>query len=116
MVVCGARIQCSGALDTQRFAIVENACTNFCVYSRIPTPAAAAAAMMRSSTSVRFMTWLSLNPRNFEENAVQDVLKHKRAVVADVRVVVDRRPTGVHADFAGFLGDKRLGVAAQRVV
>ena len=50
------------------------------------------------------------------QEAPQDVLKHKRAVVPDVRVVVHRRPAGVHAHFAGFLRNERLGLAAQRVV
>jgi hypothetical protein len=46
----------------------------------------------------------------------QNILKHKRSVIPDMRVVVDRRPAGVHAHFARFLWNEILDFPAQRVV
>ena len=50
------------------------------------------------------------------QKSPQSVLEHEGAVVADVRVVVDRGSAGVNADFARLLRNKRLGLAAQGVV
>ena len=58
---------------------------------------------------------LELEPAELEE-AAQQVLKNKRAVVADVRVVVDRRAAGVHAHFARFLWDEGFGLSGQSIV
>ena len=50
------------------------------------------------------------------QEATQNILKDERPIVADVRVVVDRRPAGIHAHFARFLGHELLDLAGQRVV
>ncbi len=42
----------------------------------------------------------------------QDILKHERAVIPDMRVVVHRRPAGVHAHFARFLRNEILNLPA----
>jgi len=46
----------------------------------------------------------------------QNILEHERAVIPDMRVVVDRRPARVHAHFAGLLRYEILDFPAQRVV
>src|SRR5438132_66237 len=53
---------------------------------------------------------------NYRTFVFQDILKDERPIVADVRVVVDRRPAGIHAHFARFLGHELLDLAGQRVV
>ena len=58
---------------------------------------------------------VQLESAKFQEPP-QNVLKHERAVIADVRVVVDRRPARVHAHFARLLGDEALDLSGQRVV
>jgi hypothetical protein len=50
------------------------------------------------------------------EEAAENVLKDEGAVIADVRVVVDRGAASVHADFAGLLRDEGLGLAGEGVV
>ena len=50
------------------------------------------------------------------EEAPENVLEDKRAVVADVRIVVDRRAAGVHAYFARFLRDEGFGLSGQSIV
>ena len=46
----------------------------------------------------------------------QNILKHKRAEISDVREIVDRRPAGVRADFARHQRNKRLGLSRHRIV
>jgi len=46
----------------------------------------------------------------------ENVLKDKSAEVADVGVVIDRRPAGVHADAAGLERLELLQLAAERIV
>ncbi len=46
----------------------------------------------------------------------QNILKHERAIIPDMRVVVYRRPARVHAHFAHFLWNEFLDFASQRVV
>ena len=75
-----------------------NAWMYFSVYSRMPIPAAAADWMMRSSTSVTFITCSTRRPCEMQESP-QHVLKHERAEVSDVRGGVNRRPAGVDAHF-----------------
>ena len=48
--------------------------------------------------------------------AAQDVLKDKRAEVADVRVVINRRPASVDPHLVAFQGMKLVHPRGQRVV
>ena len=50
------------------------------------------------------------------QEAPENILEDKGAIVADVRVVVDRRAASVHAYFPRFLRDKRLDFSGQCVV
>jgi hypothetical protein len=46
----------------------------------------------------------------------KNVLKHKSAKIPDVRIVIHRRPTGVHADFTALQGREGFDLSAQRVM
>ena len=59
-------------------------------------PAAAALRMILSSTSVMFITWRTGTPVSSRKRRRTSICK-KCAEVADVAVVVDRRPAGIHA-------------------
>src|SRR5215813_1565619 len=50
------------------------------------------------------------------QKSAQNILKHKRPVIPDVRVVIDRRATRIHPHFALALRCKRLRLPAQRVM
>ena len=50
------------------------------------------------------------------QEAPQNILEHESAVIADVRIAVDRRPAGVHADFARLLRNKGFNLSGQCVV
>ena len=78
-------------------------------------PAAAALAMMRSSTSVKFITWVTLEAARAQE-APQDVLEDERAEIADVREVVDRGAAGVHVHLARMQRHEGLLAAAERIL
>ena len=60
-------------------------------------PSLAELAMMRSSTSVMFMTWLELEA-GLEQKAAKDIDGDEGAEVADVGEVVDGGSAVVHAD------------------
>ena len=50
------------------------------------------------------------------QKPAQDILKHKRAEIADVREIVDRGAAGVDADFALVQRLERLKAVRKRVV
>ena len=50
------------------------------------------------------------------QKSPQNILKHKRPKISNVRIVVNRRPARIHAHFAGALRNKRLRLAAHRIV
>ena len=79
------------------------------VYSRIPIPAAAADWMIRSSTSVTFITCITLYPRVMQETS-QNVLKHEGSKIPDMREGVDRRAAGINANLAGMHRIQRLEI------
>ena len=71
--------------------------------------------MILSSTSVMFMTWSSLIAAHLQP-APQNILERECPQVADVDVVVDRRPARVHAHDVAVQRSKRLHLLGKSVV
>ena len=75
---------------------------------------AAALRMILSSTSVMFMTWRTGDSGELEE-AAQHVDLEESAEVADVAVVVDGGPAGVHAQRLAVGGGERVELSREGV-
>ncbi len=79
-------------------------------------PAFCAPAIVRSSTSVKFITCRTSVAEQILQRAAQDVDADERPEVADVPARVDRQAAGVHADGVVGARRERLLAAGQRVV
>ena len=66
--------------------------------------------MILSSTSVMFMTWRIGIPDQLQK-AAQDVYLKKCAEVADMPVVVNRGPAGIHAQLFAIHGDELINLS-----
>ena len=61
-------------------------------------PAFCEPAIVRSSTSVKFMTWRTRVVLEVAERAPKHIDRHERSEVADVSPAVHRQPARIHAD------------------
>ena len=75
-----------------------------------------APAIVRSSTSVKFITWCTREAADVVQRAAQHVEADERPEVADVAAVVDRETARVHAHGVVAGRRERLFLPRQRVV
>ena len=113
-VLGGARVVLRPARRAGDRGRRRNDSMNGAVYSASGTPGLWAPRIVLSSTSVMFITWVTPKPRQLQAPA-QQVLEQKGAQVADVDIVVDRRPAGVEADVRRVEGDQRFELATEGV-
>ena len=86
------------------------------MYSRSGTPALFDSRMVRSSTSVKFITPCTWQPGDVAQGAAQHVDGDEGAEVADVAAGVDRQAAGVHPDHAVARRGEVLFGSGERVV
>ncbi len=102
-------------LDAQRLAIVEE-----CSYEPLgvipQTHARGSGIGDNAVIHIREVHYVVQLESTQLQEAPQNILEDEGAVITDVRIAVDRRPAGVHADFARLLRNKGFNLSGQCVV
>src|SRR6266702_8073024 len=102
-------------LDAQRLAIVEEC--SYELLGVIPQTHARGSGIGDNAViHIREVHYVVQLESTQLQEAPQNILEHESAVIADVRVAVDRRPAGVHTPFARLLRNKGFDLSGQSVV